>query len=135
MTDTLKGDFDLISFKVKKGDQWLDLGYEGCLRYDGAGNMSAQGMRRDLPALTANNQRKGPGGFAYWGTVTQFESEQRVEHHVTGCTSHPEWVGGIQERFYRFHENGDLDLMVRDETGQTTGILTWRRRSGTQSEL
>lgn len=123
----LKGNYELLSFVIRNGDAWRDLGYIGRIHYDGAGRMSALGMRRDLPELAAAGQRRGPGGFAYWASVKAFPDEQRVEHHVEGCTTHPEWVGGIQERFYEFDDDGNLKLMVRDDDGQTTGILTWRK--------
>jgi len=129
--DFLKGDYRLISFQVLSDGQWRDLGYSGCLRYDGQGQMSAQGMRRDLPAMSKSGQRKGPGGFAYWGSVEVFPEQCRVVHHVEGCTSHPEWVGGIQERFYEL-EDRLLTLMVKDQNGRVTGRLRWEKHHPNQ---
>jgi hypothetical protein len=114
-----------VSFPAEGGE--VDNNYIGRIMYDAHDQMSAQGMPKDLPARAAQTTELVRGGFAYWGPVTWDIDNNRVTHHVEGSPTRGSWVGEDNVRYYEFTDDGLLKLSIRDNSGRTTGTLTWRR--------
>ena len=122
-----EGHYELVSFiSYPEGGGEVDNNYEGRITYDAHGNMTAQGMPKDLPARARASRENLRGGFAYYGDVTWDIENQVVTHHVTGSTSRGSWVGEDNVRHYAW-EDGLLKLSIWDANGRTTGTLTWRK--------
>jgi hypothetical protein len=122
------GHYELVSFiSYPAGGGEVDNNYIGRIMYDEHDQMSAQGMPKDLPARAAQSSTNVSGGFAYWGPVTWDISQNKVTHLVEGSPTRGSWVGEDNVRYYEFTSDGLLKLSIRDETGRTTGTLTWRR--------
>jgi len=120
------GQYELLSFVRYPADgPEQDAQFSGILRYDQFGNMSAQGMPKNLPELAAANQQRS-GGFAYWGSVSYDLRDNRVIHHVEGSPLVGSWVGQDNIRFFEF-EDDLLKLSLKDPQGRITATLTWRR--------
>jgi hypothetical protein len=122
------GDWDLvhyISFPEQGGER--DMAYIGTLRYDEFDTMAGIGMPVDLPERAAASEERLMAGFAYWGQVHYDLPNQRVLHRVEGSPMAPGWVGGDNIRYFDFVGNY-LQLSLRNDTGRTTGTLTWRKR-------
>lgn len=120
------GQYELVSFIRYRADgSEDDAQYIGILRYDQFGNMSAQGMPKNLPEQAKANQQQS-GGFAYWGGVSYDLSDNRVIHHVQGAPMNGSWVGQDNIRFFEF-EDDLLKLSLKDGQGRITATLTWRR--------
>ena len=98
----------------------------GRITYDGVGNMTAQGMPKDLPERAAQSSENVRGGFAYWGDVVYDVDNNIVIHKVKGSPSRGSWPGEDNIRYYEF-DDGLLKLSMKDETGRLTGTLTWRK--------
>ena len=122
------GDWELVhylTFPAQGGER--DMAYTGTLRYDEFDTMTGIGMPVDLPGRAAASDERLMAGFAYWGRVEYDLPNQRVIHHVEGSPMVPGWVGGENIRYFEFV--GDyLQLSLRDDSGRTTGTLTWRKK-------
>lgn len=114
-----------ISYPAEGGER--DNNYIGRIMYDENDQMSAQGMPKDLPARAAQSTTNVAGGFAYWGPVIWDISQNKVTHKVEGSPTSGSWVGEDNVRYYEFTPDGLLKLSIRDESGRTTGTLTWKR--------
>jgi hypothetical protein len=127
--DRFTGHYELVSFvqfPAEGGE--VDANYKGRIMYDGHGNMSAQGMPRDLPERAAQTDELVRGGFAYWGWV-EFDLENNIViHHVTGSPTRGSWVGEPNVRHFEFTDE-HLKLSMKDASGRTTGTLTWLKIS------
>jgi len=121
------GHYELVSFiqYPEQGGE-IDMNYTGRIMYDAHGNMSAQGMPRDLPERAAASSERVRGGFAYWGSVSFDLENDIVIHHVEGSPTRGSWVGEDNIRHFEFTEEY-LKLSIRDESGRTTGTLTWKK--------
>lgn len=122
------GHYELVSFvnfPAEGGE--VDNNYIGRIMYDEHDQMSAQGMPKDLPARAAQSTTNVSGGFAYWGPVTWDIDQNKVTHRVDGSPTRGSWVGEDNVRYYEFTSDGLLKLSIRDDSGRTTGTLTWRR--------
>lgn len=122
------GHYELVSFvnfPAEGGE--VDANYIGRIMYDEHDQMSAQGMPKDLPARAAQTTELVRGGFAYWGPVTWDIDNNKVTHYVEGSPTRGGWVGEDNVRYYEFTDDGLLKLSIRDDSGRTTGTLTWRR--------
>jgi hypothetical protein len=127
--DRFTGHYELVSFiqyPAEGGE--IDANYKGRIMFDGMGNMSAQGMPRDLPERAAQTTELVRGGFAYWGTVSFDLENSIIIHHVTGSPTRGSWVGEDNIRHFEFTDEF-LKLSIKDENGRTTGTLTWRKFS------
>ena len=121
------GHYELVSFvqfPAEGGE--VDMNYKGRIMFDGYGNMSAQGMPRDLPERAAQTDELVRGGFAYWGWVELDVENSIIIHHVTGSPTRGSWVGEANIRHFEFTDE-HLKLSIKDDTGRTTGTLTWRK--------
>ena len=119
------GHYDLVSyvtFPAEGGE--VDMNYLGRIMYDAHGNMSAQGMPKNLPERAAASTTNVTGGFAYWGTVHFDLDNNIVIHRVQGSPTRGNWVGEDNVRHFEFVD-GYLKLSIKDATGRTTGTLTW----------
>lgn len=127
--DRFTGHYELVSFvQFPPGGGEVDMNYKGRIMYDGHGNMSAQGMPRDLPERAAQTDELVRGGFAYWGWV-EFDLENSVViHHVTGSPTRGSWVGEPNVRHFEFTDE-HLKLSMKDDSGRITGTLTWLKIS------
>jgi hypothetical protein len=122
------GHYELVSFinyPAEGGE--VDNNYIGRIMYDAHDQMSAQGMPKDLPARAAQTTELVRGGFAYWGPVVWDIDNNKVTHIVEGSPTRGSWVGEDNVRYYEFTDDGLLKLSIRDDSGRTTGTLTWRR--------
>ncbi len=123
------GNYELVSFisyPAEGGE--VDMNYTGRIMYDEFGNMAAQGMPRDLPQRAAASRENVRGGFAYWGSVRFDLDNGAVIHVVEGSPSRGSWVGEDNVRYFEFVD-GLLKLSMKDDSGRTTGTLTWRKYS------
>ena len=121
------GHWELVSFISFAADGTeRDMEYIGRITYDGVGNMTAQGMPKDLPERAAQSSENVRGGFAYWGDVVYDVDNNIVIHKVKGSPSRGSWPGEDNIRYYEF-DDGLLKLSMKDETGRLTGTLTWRK--------
>jgi hypothetical protein len=121
------GHYELVSYVTFDADGTeRDMNYLGRITYDGKGNMTAQGMPKDLPARAAASSENVRGGFAYWGSVHFDLDNNIVVHKVEGSPTRGNWVGEDNIRHFEFAD-GFLKLSIKDETGRTTGTLTWRK--------
>ncbi len=119
------GHYDLVSyvtFPAEGGE--VDMNYLGRIMYDDHGNMSAQGMPKNLPERAAASTTNVTGGFAYWGTVHFDLDNNIVIHRVQGSPTRGSWVGEDNVRHFEFVD-GYLKLSIKDASGRTTGTLTW----------
>lgn len=122
-----QGHYELVSFvRFPEEGGEVDMNYDGRIMYDAHGNMSAQGMPRDLPERAAASDSRVRGGFAYWGSVSFDPDNNIVIHHVEGSPTRGSWVGEDNVRHFEFTEEY-LKLSMRDESGRTTGTLTWKK--------
>ena len=109
-------------------------GAAGVLTYDSAGNMTAQIMRAQRPAVEGGHDgieaamaSAYPGYVAYFGTY-ELDAEGVLQHHVAG-SAFPAWVGGEHARRYRI-EGDELTLMQDFTTVDGVAVAastTWRR--------
>jgi len=121
------GHYELVSFVQFPADGGeVDMNYKGRIMFDGYGNMSAQGMPRDLPERAAQTDELVRGGFAYWGWVELDLENSIIIHHVTGSPTRGSWVGEANIRHFEFTDE-HLKLSIKDDAGRTTGTLTWRK--------
>lgn len=121
------GHYELVSYVTfPAAGGVVDMNYEGRIMYDAHGNMSAQGMPRDLPARAAASTETVRGGFAYWATVHFDLDNNIVIHRVQGSPTRGGWVGEDNIRHFEFAD-GLLHLSIKDDTGRTTGTLSWRK--------
>ena len=121
------GHYELVSFiQYPEGGGEVDANYEGRIMFDGFGNMSAQGMPRDLPERAAQTDELVRGGFAYYGNVSFDLDNNIIIHHVQGSPTRGSWVGEDNIRHFEFTDDY-LKLSIKDENGRTTGTLTWRK--------
>jgi len=129
--DRFTGHYELVSFiRFPEAGGEVDTNYEGRIMYDGRGNMSAIGMPRDLPARAARSEENVSDGFAYYGTISLDLDNDIIIHHVQGSPTRGSWDGEDNIRYFEFTDDGLLKLSMKDETGRTTGTLTWRRLEG-----
>ena len=108
------------------------------LVYDGAGNFSAQFMKRDRadsePVTTrtgGSNNSAAVGGYdAYFGTYTVDEATGSVTQHLLGALSAGD-VGKVVTR--EMHVEGDRLVIELETTGAAgepvTRTLVWLRAS------
>ena len=64
--------------------------------------------------------------LAYYGRLSVDEHDQRVTHHLTGC-SYPDWIGTDLVRLVDFPAEHTLRLTAARPGGGAERILTWRR--------
>jgi hypothetical protein len=122
-----QGDYELVSyFQFPETGDPIDMNYVGRLSYDGLGNMSGQGMPRDLPERSEASEQPITGGFAYWGKVSFDLGASLVIHHVEGSPTAPAWVGGDNVRHFEFSD-GLLKLSLKNSMGRTSATLSWRK--------
>lgn len=129
LIERFTGHYELVSFiqyPAEGGE--VDTNYEGRIMYDGFGNMSAQGMPRDLPERAAQTSELLRGGFAYYGSVSFDLENNIVIHHVQGSPTRGSWVGEDNIRHFEFTDDY-LKLSMKDDDGRITGTLTWRKLS------
>jgi hypothetical protein len=122
------GHYELVKYVSFRPDgETTPRDYVARIMYDPLGNMSAIGMPNDLPQRAeASGGERTIGGFAYFGKAEIDIAAGTVTHHVVGSPIRPELVGQGRVRHYEF--DGDLlTLSIKDEEGQVTGQLTWRR--------
>ena len=123
------GHYELVLFQqFPRNSEAIDLDYVGRIMYDGFGNMSAQGMPRDLPTRPREPGERLQGGFAYFGSVSFDLENNIVVHHVEGSPTRGSWVGQDNVRYYEFSD-GLLKLSLKDSDGRVTSTLSWRKYS------
>lgn len=106
----------------------------GVLTYDAAGNMAAQIMRDERPAVDGGHggieaamAGAWPGYVAYFGTYER-DDDGVLHHHVAG-SAFPQWVGSEHARRYRI-EGDTLTLMQDFTTADGVAVAastTWQR--------
>jgi lipocalin-like protein len=138
VTNELIGTWALVATEWKRADgrhaNPFGANAVGILTYDPGGNMSAQVMRADRPAVTSMGDIDAamagawPGYIAYFGTYEIDERARVVRHRVIGSVF-PAWVGGEHAR--RFALEGEL-LTLSDDLVTLDGVAvaastTWER--------
>jgi hypothetical protein len=111
----LVGTWRLVSYESKDSAGGVQYPFGeaavGQLLFDANGHMSAMLMKPDRPPFASHDLHRGmdaevraafDGFIAYFGTYTIDPAKQTVTLHVQGA-SYPNWVGGDQLRYYRFH--------------------------------
>jgi hypothetical protein len=111
----------------------------GILTYDRVRNVAGQMMNPgrtrfagdDKPQGTEEAMRISLSGYeAYFGPYEISEDEDAVIHTVEGALF-PNWVGGIQKRFFRIDGNmlelktGEMDYMG----SKFVATVTWARKA------
>ena len=123
------GHWELVSYVTFPEEGGVrDMNYIGRITYDGLGNMTAQGMPKDLPERAAQSRENVRGGFAYWGDVVFDLENNIIIHKVTGSPTRGSWPGEDNIRYFEF-EDGLLKLSMKDDAGRLIGTLTWRKFS------
>ena len=133
------GTWKLIASTMKNstGEEIFPLGKDpvGYLMYDGNGYMAALLMKADRPHIHSSDMtggtdeeiaEAGRSHISYCGTY--HVGEDKVIHHVL-VSSYPNWVGGDQERFFKF-DNNHLILSTpptKISGEEIVGQLTWER--------
>jgi Lipocalin-like domain len=104
----------------------------GRIMYDAAGQMAAQltfatRARLSSPSTEAERAAAYSGFLSYYGAYEIDEATRKVTHHVEASTN-PNWPNTDLIRYFEFADGGDtLKLSIRNESGRTTGTLTWAR--------
>lgn len=104
----------------------------GRIMYDAAGQMAAQltfANRARLSSPSTDGERAAAysGFLSYYGAYEIDEATRKVTHHVEASTN-PNWPGTDLIRYFEFADGGEtLKLSIRNESGRTTGTLTWAR--------
>jgi hypothetical protein len=94
--------------------------------------MAAQLTHTDRARLsqpsTESQRAAAYGSFlSYYGGYVVDEATKKVTHFVEASTN-PNWPGTDLIRYFEFADGGNtLKLSVRNDTGRTTGTLTWAR--------
>lgn len=135
------GTWKLVSYEYRKldGEVTYPMGRNmtGLLMYDAHGYMAGQLMNPDRLQFASGDKFRGnpeelklafEGYTAYWGTYQINEEEGSVDHKVESSL-YPNWIGGIQKRFFEFSDNR---LILRTPplryAGESqTGLLVWER--------
>lgn len=116
----------------------------GRLQYDPVGNMSALLSRRDRPPLpsadrfaasAAEIQASLRGFLAYCGTYEFFPADGYALHRVQG-SSIPNWVGGVQKRFYVL-DGSRLTITtppIPARGDEWVSVLVWEKLAGEKIE-
>jgi hypothetical protein len=128
------GNWRLVSFVNidEKGTATASRFTGGRIMYDAAGQMAAQLTHADRATLAAKatdaERAAAYGGFvSYYGGYVIDEATKKVTHLVEASTN-PNWPGTDLVRYFEFADGGDtLKLSIRNDTGRTTGTLTWAR--------
>jgi hypothetical protein len=109
----------------------------GRLNYDQDGNMAGQVMNPDRPHFAAADKSLGSpdeirrafaGYEAYFGSYRISDDGVAIHHTIEGALF-PNWVGGIQIRFFRL-EGRTLELRTADIPYMGTkmvAVLIWER--------
>lgn len=138
----LVGVWRLVSseFRTSSGGVIYPLGEDalGQAIFTETGFMSGQLMRQDRPKFASGSQASGTpeemaaalrGYIAYYGSCEIDVEKQTLTTHVEGSL-YPNWVGGLQVRFYQLDDNQltlrTPPITVGDE--EITGVLAWERR-------
>jgi hypothetical protein len=138
----LVGVWRLVSseFRTSSGAVVYPLGEDalGQAIFTETGYMSGQLMRQDRPEFASGSQASGTpeeiaaafqGYIAYYGSCEIDVEKQTLTTHVEGSL-YPNWVGGLQMRFYQIHDQ-QLTLKTPPITvgeEEVTGVLVWERR-------
>ena len=116
---------------------YLGQGATGMLFYDAGGHMSVHLMQAGRPPFASGDRLGGTaeeikaafeGYHAYFGTYAVHERESVVVHRLEGCTF-PNWIGGEQQRRYKFDGNR-LTLTtppIRMREAEAVGTVVWER--------
>jgi len=119
------GTWELISFEYRNREtnEMAFRPMEGRISYDADGNMAAQLM----PLIeSAPDERRNDRYIAYYGTVEIDEDKKSVTHHVLGSNLNA-WVGTDLVRYYDTDKKGPLVLVLKNDDGDTTTRLVWKR--------
>ena len=137
----LTGAWGLVAseFIDASGNVMYPLGEDavGLAIFTESGYMSGQLMRPNRPRFTADSQALGTpeevqqaleGYVAYYGSSEIDVEQGTITTQVEG-SMYPNWVGGVQVRFYELTDN---QLVLRTPPiklgeAEITGVLTWRR--------
>ena len=141
-SNRLVGVWRLVSseFRTSSGGVVYPLGEDarGQAIFTETGYMSGQLMRQDRPEFASGSQASGTpeeiaaafqGYIAYYGSCEIDVEKQTLTTHVEGSL-YPNWVGGLQMRFYQIHDQ-QLTLKTPPITvgeEEVTGVLVWERR-------
>jgi len=140
LTDNLfLGTWRLVSFEVRSaGDKvyypWGE-NPAGYIMYNADGYMSVSMMASDRPAFEASDLPKGTeqekvaAADKYISYAGKYEVRgSKVIHHVD-VSLFPNWVGGNQERNFKFEGNRLLLSAdpVPDDEKQKAGYLIWEK--------
>jgi hypothetical protein len=111
----------------------------GLIIYTADGHMAAQIMKSERTNFAAKDHMNGTdteireafeGYQAYYGTYTVNETQQTIDHHVTG-SMFPNLVGHTLKRFFELAGNR-LTLTtppMRMGGNQVVGVLVWEKIS------
>ena len=135
------GTWRLVSYEYRKasGELTYPMGHNmmGLLFYDTAGNMAGQLMNPDRLQFANGDKFRGApeeikrafeGYTAYYGTYQIDEEEGCINHRVE-ASLYPNWIGGVQKRFYEFAgERLILRTPPLHYAGEAqSGTLVWER--------
>jgi hypothetical protein len=137
------GTWKLVSYEYRTldGEVTYPMGRNmtGLLMYDAHGYMAGQLMNPDRMQFASGDKFRGSpeevkrafeGYTAYYGTYEVDEAEGAVNHKVES-SMYPNWIGGVQKRFFEFSDNGQrLTLKtppLRYADQPQTGLLVWEK--------
>ena len=119
------GTWELVSFEFRNREtnEMIGRPMEGRISYDPDRNMAAQLM----PLIDADpEERRNERYMAYYGTVDIDPKTKSVTHHVSGSNLY-RWIGTDLVRYYDTDEQGQLVLTLKNEAGETTTRLVWKK--------
>lgn len=136
------GSWKLVGYEYRRanGEATYPMGrnMSGLLIYDAHGMMAGQLMNPDRLEFNSGDRFRGTpeevkaafeGYTAYYGRYEIDEADGSV-NHIVESSLYPNWVGGIQKRFFEFSGENRLTLRtppLRYAGESQTGLLIWER--------